>query len=142
MLTQRKIDRAKKGRYSDGHGLYLVVHNVNNKSFALRWERDGRERWMGLGPCHVLSLKDARERARAARLLLLDGIDPLEARKAAKAARALEAAKSMTFRECAEAFIAANRDGWKSAVHGKQWTTTLATYVYRRGDRHRDRWPR
>jgi hypothetical protein len=120
MLTQRKIERAKKGRYSDGHGLYLVVHNASNKSFAFRWERDGHERWMGLGPTHTVDLKMARVKAREARQLLLEGIDPLEQRKAAKAARALEAAKSMTFRECAEAFIAANRDGWKSPIHGKQ----------------------
>jgi len=25
-------------------GLYLVVHHANNKSFAFRYERDGRER--------------------------------------------------------------------------------------------------
>jgi integrase len=130
MLTERKIARAKPGRYSDGHGLYLIVHNANNKSFALRWERDGRERWMGLGPTHTVDLKMARVKAREARQLLLEGIDPLEQRKAAKAARALEAAKSMTFRECAEAYIAANADGWKSAVHGRQWRVTLVTYVY------------
>src|SRR6516162_1634444 len=116
MLTQRKIERAKKGRYSDGHGLYLVVHNAANKSFAFRWERDGRERWMGLGPTHTVDLKMARVKAREARQLLLEGIDPLEQRKAAKAARALEAAKMMSFKQCAEAYIAANRDGWKSAV--------------------------
>jgi integrase len=130
MLTERKIERAKPGRYSDGHGLYLIVHNANNKSFAYRWERDGHERWMGLGPTHTVSLKMAREKARAARLLRLEGIDPLEQRKAAKAAHALAVAKLKTFKECAEDYIAANRDGWKNARHGQQWIMTLATYVY------------
>ena len=53
MLTQRKVERARPGRYGDGHGLYLVVHNANNKSYVFRYERDGRERWMGLGPIHT-----------------------------------------------------------------------------------------
>ena len=130
MLTQRKIDRAKPGRYADGHGLYLIVHNANNKSFAYRWERDGRERWMGLGPTHTVDLKLARQKAREARLLRLEGVDPLEQRKAAKAAHALAVAKTKTFKECAQDYIAANQDGWKNAIHGKQWLTTLATYVY------------
>jgi integrase len=130
MLTQRKIDRAKPGRYSDGHGLYLVVHNASNKSFAFRWERDGRERWMGLGPVHTVDLKLARAKACEARLLLLEGVDPLEQRKAAKAAHALAVAKTKTFKECAQDYIAANQDGWKNAIHGEQWITTLATYVY------------
>jgi integrase len=130
MLTQRKIERAKKGRYADGHGLYLVCHGPNNKSFAFRWEKDGRERWMGLGPTHTVDLKMARQKAREARLLLLENVDPLEHRKAAKAARALEAAKSMSFRECAEAYIAANQDAWKNARHGQQWTSTLRTFVF------------
>jgi integrase len=62
--------------------------------------------------------------------LLVDGIDPLEDRKAKKAARALTAAKSMTFRECAEAFIAANEGAWKNAKHAAQWISTLVAYVY------------
>jgi integrase len=130
MLTQRKVDRAKPGRYADDHGLYLIVHNARNKSFAYRWERNGRERWMGLGPCHTIDLKQARQKAREARLLLLEGVDPIEQRKAAKAAHALTVAKTKTFKECAEDYIAANRDGWRNAKHGQQWISTLKTYVH------------
>ena len=43
-------------------------------------------------------LKEARERARAARQLLADGVDPLNAKKADKTAKALAAAKTITFR--------------------------------------------
>jgi integrase len=126
------VERARPGRYHDGHGLYLQVRNADNKSWLLRFERDGRERWVGLGPTHTFSLKEARERARDARQLLHDGIDPIEDRKAKKAERALAAAKSMTFRECAEAYIAANEGAWKNAKHAGQWTATLQTYVYPR----------
>jgi hypothetical protein len=50
---------------------------------------------MGLGLFHTVGLADARERARTARRLLLDGIDPLVARALDRAAKALEAAKAM-----------------------------------------------
>ena len=76
MLTAKKVERVKEpGRYFDGHGLYLQVRNADNKSWLLRYERDGRERWLGLGAVHAFSLKEARERARAARQLLADNID-------------------------------------------------------------------
>jgi integrase len=42
----------------------------------------------------------------------------------------LAVAKTKTFKECAQDYIAANQDRWKNAIHGKQWLTTLATYVY------------
>jgi integrase len=130
VLTAKKVERAKPGRYHDDHGLYLQVRNSDNKSWLLRYERDGKERWYGLGPAHTFSLKEARERARAARQLLHDGTDPIEDRKAKKAARALAAAKLMTFRECAETYIADNERAWKSAKHAGQWTATLEAYVH------------
>jgi len=67
------------GRYRDSEvkGLYLQVANPDNRSWIFRFERDGRERWMGLGPLHTISLKEAREKAREARRALIEGIDPL-----------------------------------------------------------------
>jgi hypothetical protein len=130
-LTVKRVERLKEpGRYLDARGLYLQVISKSNRSWLLRWQRDGRERWMGLGSAHDFSLAEARERARKARQQLKDGIDPLTQRRADKAARALEAAKSMTFKQCAEAYIAANRGGWKSARHGQQWLSTLRDFVY------------
>src|SRR5258705_12756107 len=83
-LTAKRVTTLVKrpGRYHDGHGLILVVVNPNNASWQLRYQRNGRERWLGLGPLHTVTLKDARERARAARLQLLDGIDPIDVRRA------------------------------------------------------------
>jgi integrase len=131
-LTTKRIAKlkSKPGRYHDGHKLYLQVTNENAVSWILRYQRNGKERMLGLGPLHTISLQEARLRAKKARLQLLDGIDPVEAKKAAKRELKLTAAKTMTFQECAEAYIAANRSGWKNAKHGKQWTATLATYAY------------
>jgi integrase len=36
----------------------------------------------------------------------------------------------MTFRECAEAYIAAHQTGWRSARHGAQWHVSLGRHVY------------
>jgi hypothetical protein len=93
-LTAKRVAKLiQPGRYFDEHGLYLQVQSPTNRSWLLRYERNGRgERWLGLGPVHTVSLKEARERARKARLQLLDGDDPIDARKAERAARALEAA--------------------------------------------------
>jgi integrase len=135
-LTAKKIARlvAKQaiGRHPDGDvkGLYLQIAGPGAASWILRFERDGRERMLGLGPLAIVSLKAARERARAARLQLLDGTDPVEARKAAKAARALEASRSKTFRECAENFIRDNQSGWRSAAHAGEWRRSLERYAF------------
>jgi hypothetical protein len=80
-LTDHRVARlTAPGRYSDGlvRGLFLKVAPAGGKSWVLRYERSGRERMMGLGSASVFTVKQARERARAARLLLIDGIDPLE----------------------------------------------------------------
>ena len=36
----------------------------------------------------------------------------------------------MTFEQCAESYIEANRPGWKSVKHADQWRSTLLTYAY------------
>ena len=35
----------------------------------------------------------------------------------------------MTFDQCADAYLAAHRAGWRNAKHAAQWSSTLATYV-------------
>lgn len=130
MLTAKKVERLKAaGRYHDGHGLHLQVRHAGNKSWLLRYERDGRERWLGLGPVHVVTLKQARERARAAKLLLLDGIDPIDHRKEQRAAQAAARVKRTTFGECVNTFLPFKRPEWKNEKHAKQWEMCLRVYA-------------
>jgi integrase len=96
----------------------------------LRFERAGRERWLGLGPTHTFSLKEARERARDARQLLHDGIDPIDHRKAQRAALAAAKAKALTFREAAQAYFDQHEGKWRNAKHRAQVLSTLQTYAY------------
>jgi integrase len=131
-LTARRVTAYAKrpGRYPDGNNLYLQVINPSNVSWQFRFRSNGKERWMGLGPLHTVSLAEARERAKMARLKLLDGIDPLDQKRADKAQRALEAARNLTFEEAARTWHAQHEAGWKSPKHARQTLTTLETYAF------------
>lgn len=134
-LTAKKIARLRKapGRYLDGgdlgRGLHLQV-TEGGASWLLRYERAGRERWMGIGPLCDFNLKEARERARRARQLLRDGIDPLEQKKADKAAKVLASAKDITFEEAARSYFDQHAKKWKNAKHRAQFLSTLEQYAY------------
>lgn len=130
-LTAKRVERLRKpGRYHDGHGLHLVVTPSTTKNWQLRYYRANVEHWHGLGPFHTVSLKEARERARAARLQLLDGVDPIDAKKLQKAALALEAAKALTFQEAAEQYYRQHERKWKNPKHSAQFLSTLRTYAF------------
>ena len=128
-LTALKVARAKPGLHHDGRGLYLQV-TEGGRSWVLRYTINRRARWMGLGSAHDLTLAMARERATEARLLKLNGTDPIEQRRAEREARRLAGAKTMTFRQCAEKYIASHENGWRNDVHRKQWPASLAQHVY------------
>ena len=131
-LTVKGVARlSAAGRYRDGPdhpGLYLQITPAGVKSWTLRFERNGRERWMGLGPFHTVGLAQARERARAARLQLLDGIDPIDHRRQSREARDVEAARHKTFFEVAQAYLAAHDGDWKNAKHAAQWAASFTTH--------------
>jgi integrase len=134
-LTAKQVATlAEPGRYGDGRGLYLQVTSAGVRSWLLRYERGGRERAMGLGPVDDFTLAEARDRARKARQLLKDGIDPIDARKQERARSASEAAlasaSTVTFRECAEQYFAFHSRKWKNAKHAAQFLSTLKMYAY------------
>jgi integrase len=129
-LTALKVAKAKTaGMYSDGGGLYLRVTPDETKNWVFRFMLNRRPRWMGLGPLHTISLADARIRAGEYRKLRHDGVDPIESRRAERQQASLNAARSITFKECAERYIEAHKAGWRNAKHAAQWESTLATYA-------------
>lgn len=132
-LSHRKVETLKKpGMHSDGGGLYLQVTEGSDgaprKSWLFRYAVAGRERQMGLGPLSDVPLAEARNRATAARELRREGKDPIVEREAARATASLAATKVMSFDDCATAYIAAHRAGWRNVKHASQWTNTIATY--------------
>jgi len=118
--------------HADGGGLYLQVTRAGVPSWVFRYMRDGRERYMGLGPLHTISLAEARDKALECRKKRLDGADPIDERKknrdAARQAAKIEAAKTITFQNAAEQYIAGRR--WRNPKHAAQWPATLGTYAY------------
>jgi len=100
------------------------------RSWTFRYEIDGKRREMGLGPLSTRGLAEARTKAKELRQQLLDNIDPLEAREAARRAKFAEQARTMTFRQCAKLYLDLHQDGWKSAKHREQWTSSLKNYIF------------
>lgn len=129
-LTPLAVSKmTKPGYYGDGAGLWLQVSASGSKSWIFRYTLAGKQREMGLGPTHTVSLAAARSQAKEHRLTLRDGKDPLEVRQAERVAASMVKARLMTFDQCAKAYIEAHRGSWKNAKHASQWENTLATYA-------------
>ena len=120
--------QTKQGRYGDGNGLYLQVTATGNKSWLFRYMTNGQAHEMGLGAISALPLKDARKKVGELRALLLDGKDPLGERQAKVIAIKKAKAKSKTFEQCVDLFLA--RKTFNNEKLGKQWRSTLETYAY------------
>src|SRR5262249_56058009 len=122
--------RARRGGMdADGGGLYLRVTEDGTKNWVYRYMLDGRPRWMGLGPLAFYGLQEARAKALEARRLRHEGIDPIDTRRAQRARARLDAAKAISFKECAASYINAHRAGWRNGKHAAQWEGTVATYA-------------
>jgi integrase len=132
-LSALALERAKAGRHNDGGGLYFECSgNPGRKPqgcWVFRYERDGRDRYMGLGRIGDVSLAHAREKAADTRRRLSDGIDPIAERDARRTEATLTAARATTFDQCADAYIRVHGAGWRNATHHQQWRSTLKTYV-------------
>ncbi|MHC2108347.1 tyrosine-type recombinase/integrase [Methylobacterium sp. CM6246] len=130
-LTALGVARLKApGMYGDGGGLWLQVSGKGAKSWIFRFTLRGKSREMGLGPVNTFSLAEARDKALTCRKLCYAGIDPIETRREQRQEASVEAAKAITFRTCAEAYIAAHKAGWRNEKHAAQWVATLETYAY------------
>ena len=101
-----------------------VGTRINRKGKTVTRRRD-----MGLGPYPEVSLAEARHLALVSRAKLREGIDPLEERQRRKAGVKLAAAKTKTYRECAEAWIETNRAGWVAA-YTAGLENSMARYAY------------
>ena len=143
-LTAHQVRNAKPGRHSDGGGLTLLVKPSGAKSWALRVQHNGTRTDYGLGsvtldpihadiPIHrrkLLTLAEAREKARIGRALAKAGINPSEHwREAAlEASREEEALRS--FREAAKECHAHSKKGWREGKHADEWLSSLERHVF------------
>jgi integrase len=118
----------RAGYFADGGGLYLQVTATRSKSWIFRYTLNGRSREMGLGSEQAITLAEARRKAAEGRRQLAEHIDPIDARDAQRAQTVLSKARSISFAQCAEKYIAAHRAGWRNPKHADQWTNTIETY--------------
>lgn len=123
-LAAVNVRRMPPGNHPDGGGLYLRVSGTGNRTYSFRYRRGGRDVWASLGPTADLSLADARREAERLRLGLRDGRD-VAAELRDKRRPPAPPQGAQTFKEAADALIAAKSAGWKNAKHAAQWSATL-----------------
>ena len=129
-LTAKEVEKkTTPGLHGDGGGLTLQITKTGVKSWLFRYMINGKAYGMGLGPVHTITLALARQRAIDGRRMVLDGINPLEVKRKRQLDAEIAKARSMTFDQCASAYIEAHLVGWKNPKHGQQWENTLAAYA-------------
>lgn len=101
-------------------GLYLVVQPTGKKAWQVRYRHAGVHRRMTLGPYPVLSLADARQRARDALAGASEGRDPAGEVKAAKIAANPELAERDKVKKLIEQYGKRHLDGLKSGKVAKR----------------------
>lgn len=123
-LTATRIKTlTEPGRYIDGDGLMMEIAHDGSRSWKLRVRVDGKRRDLGLGSLSIVTLTEAREKAREYRRLIAQDIDPVAEKREEKIV-------IPTFRAAAEQVHAEHKASWKIGKHQVQWITTLETYAY------------
>jgi hypothetical protein len=127
-LTVRRVETEKRpGLYADGSGLYLAVSEAKSggyaKSWIFRYQAANRRHEMGIGSVDRVSLAEARHQVRVLHDDLRAGIDPLAAKVQGRSATR----RMITFKECAERYIAAHEAEWKDK---RAWPDSMRLYVY------------
>lgn len=121
LLTARRVtallNSGKPRRHGDGGNLYLQVNGADRGAWVFMTKRGGRQRPIGLGSAHDVSLKYARDLAEACRQAVRHGRDPRTV--------LAEASGELTFDTAARELIESMAPGWRNAKHCAQWCMTL-----------------
>lgn len=111
-------------------GLALQVTGVGARSWILRARVGSKRRDIGLGAFPDVTLAQARDKARAARDKIVDGVDVVAEREAARQALIAAQRKRMTFADAARAKHAVMAAGFRSPKHARQWLSVLQRYAF------------
>lgn len=98
-------------------GLNLQVTPSGARSWILRATMKGKRHQIGLGPFPDVTLAQARDRARAVKEQIWQGIDPLAEKR------------RMTFAQAMEKTLDARTAEFRNEKHKKQWRSTLDRYA-------------
>ncbi|MYA33392.1 MAG: DUF4102 domain-containing protein [Gemmatimonadales bacterium] len=123
-LSAAFVRAAPPGRYCDGNTLYLFVQRSGSRSWVQRLVIRGRRRDLGLGSVALVSLAEARVKARANRKLAREGGDPMAERRRAR--------DVPSFAEAAARVLEQKQAGWRSEKHASDWMSSLHRYAFPR----------
>ena len=123
-LSAAFVRTAPPGRYCDGNGLYLFVQPSGARSWIQRLVIRGRRRDCGLGSVALVSLAEAREKARANRKLAREGGDPLAEKRRAQGVP--------SFAEAAARVVQQKQAGWRNPKHCRDWMSSLRRFAFAR----------
>ena len=121
-LSAAFVRSAPPGRHCDGNGLYLVVQPSGARSWVQRLVIRGRRRDFGLGSVALVTLAEAREKARANRKLAREGGDPLAERR--------RAWNMPSFAEAVKRVVEQKRSGWRNPRVAQDWMVSLGRYAF------------
>lgn len=113
-------------KHSDGRGLHLHITRAG-KYWRMAYRFMGKQKTLALGVYPAVSLAQAREGAKQARVLLAQDLDPSAYKQEARAAA--KAMEKNTFEEVAREFHQVKADGWSSA-YARKWLSGMSTYVF------------
>ena len=123
-LSAGFVRTAPPGRHCDGNGLYLFVQPTGARSWVQRLVIRGRRRDFGLGSVALVSLAEAREKARANRKLAREGGDPLAERRRTQG--------MPSFAEASARVVEQKQTGWRNPRQGHDWMASLERYTFQR----------
>jgi hypothetical protein len=127
-FTALQVRRKGVGWHHDGGGLYLRCDRDGGRYWFFRWGASGA-RYLALGPTHAVSLQKARAKAQTAREMLVDGRDPKAEREALRLTARIEAAKRVSFSDCADRYFEAHRAEWRSEKHAGDWRNSVRDHA-------------
>ena len=123
-LSAAFVRTAPPGRHCDGNGLYLFVQPSGARSWVQRLVIRGRRRDFGLGSVGLVSLAEAREKARANRKLAREGGDPLAEKRRARG--------MPSFAEATAKVVEQKGTGWRNPKQAHDWMSSLERYAFPR----------
>lgn len=109
-------------------GLCLQIAPSGAKSWILRVLVNGRRREIGVGGYPDVILAEARERARAIRMQIRDGVDPVADRRARRAAQRAKV-NAVTFEQAAREWHQSKQSEYRNPKHAAQVLRTIKAYA-------------
>lgn len=129
MLNDTQIRKAKPAekpyKLTDSNGLYIVINPNGSKLWRYRFRIDGKESLFSIGAYPEISLAEAREKRKEARLLVQQGINPAKDRADRKRQNTRQ--NKNTFQAIAEEYFATKTIS-KGSIKAAQ--SMLERYAY------------